>query len=94
MIKVYYLETEYHYMGWNDVFLELVNNLRDDFGAEIIHQKGGHQYVEKFDYNMPDCELIIHDEEKDILKCITWSEAPTKLFEIYKKEIIKTIYYY
>jgi hypothetical protein len=85
MIKVYFLETEYHYMGWNDVFLELVNNLRDDFGAEIIHQKGGHQYLEKFDYNMPDCELIIHDEEKDILKCITWSEAPTKLFEIYKE---------
>jgi hypothetical protein len=85
MIKVYFLETQYQYMGWNDVFLELVNNIRDKFNAQVIHQKGGHLYIEKFNYNMPDCEIIIHDEKNDILKSITWSESPTNLFEIYKQ---------
>jgi hypothetical protein len=85
MIKVYFLETQYHYMGWNDVFLEMVNIFRDKYNAKIIHQKGGHLRIEKFNYNMPDCELIIHDEENDILKSITWSESPTRLFEIYKE---------
>ena len=85
MMKIYFLETQYHYMGWNDVFLELVNNLKEKYNAEVIHQKGGHLYIEKFNYNMPDCELIIHDEENDILKSITWSESPTDIFDIYKQ---------
>lgn len=85
MITVYFLETQYPYMGWNDVFLELVNRLRDEFGANIIHQRGGHLRIDKFDYDLPDCELIIHDADNDILRSITWSEGPTKLFDVYKK---------
>ena len=29
MLKVYFLETQYAYMGWNDVFLGLVNYLKE-----------------------------------------------------------------
>lgn len=85
MINVYFLETQYIYRGWNDVFLELVNNLRDNFNANIIHQKGGHLFIEKYDYNMPDCEIIIEDEENNTLKAITWSESPTGLYDIFKQ---------
>ena len=64
MLQVYFLETQYAYMGWSDVFLELVNTLREEFNAEIIHKKGGYLYIEKFDYNLPDCELVIYDEKR------------------------------
>jgi hypothetical protein len=84
MITVYFLETQYNYMGWNDVFLELVLKLRDKFNANIVHQKGGRLRIEKFDYDMPDCELMIHDETNDTLRSITWSEGPTKIFDVYK----------
>jgi hypothetical protein len=85
MLQVYFLETQYDYMGWNDVFLELVNTLKEKFNAEIIHKKGGNLYIEKFDYNLPDCELIIYNKKNDILKAITWSESPTDLFKIFEK---------
>jgi hypothetical protein len=85
MLQDYFLETQYAYMGWSDVFLELVNTLREEFNAEIIHKKGGYLYIEKFDYNLPDCELVIYDEKNDILKAITWSESPTDLFKIFEK---------
>lgn len=85
MITVYFLETQYSYMGWNDVFLELVNHLRDKCGAKIVHQFGGRLRIDKFDYDMPDCELIIHDENQDILKSITWSEGQTGILDIYKE---------
>jgi hypothetical protein len=85
MLTIYFLETEYQYMGWSDVFLELVNTLKEKFNADIIHQKGGHLFIEKFNYNLPDCELIIHDEQNDTLKAITWSESPTDLFRIFKE---------
>lgn len=84
MLKVYFLETQYPYMGWNDVFLELVNTLKENFNAEIIHKKGGYLPVKKFNYDLPDCELLIYDETNDILRAITWSESPTKLFDIFK----------
>jgi len=48
MITVYILETQYNHMGWNDVFLELAIELKDKFNANIVHQKGGHLYIEKF----------------------------------------------
>ena len=81
MLTVYFLETEYRYMGWNDVFLELVLHLRDKYKAKIIHKKGGSLYIDKFDYNLPDCEILIHDEEKDILRGISWSESRTHLYD-------------
>jgi len=83
MITVYFLETQYNYMGWSDMFLELVIELKNNFNAKIIHQKGGHLYIEKFDYNLPDCEILIHDEENDILRGITWAEWKTGLFDIF-----------
>jgi hypothetical protein len=84
MLTVYFLETQYAYMGWNHVFLELVNYLRDVHGAKVIHQKGGHLFIEKFNYKLPDCELVIHDEKNDILRAISWAEWKTGLLDIFK----------
>lgn len=89
MLKVYFLETQYSYMGWNHVFLELVNYLKEKYNAEIIHQKGGHLKIEKFHIDLQDCEIIIHDEEKDILKAISWAESRGRLLDIFNERAKK-----
>lgn len=89
MLTVYFLETQYEYNGWNRVFLELVDYLREKYGAKIVHQKGGHLNIEKFQHKLPDCEIIIHDEEKDILKAITWGEWKGRLFDIFNERANK-----
>jgi len=98
-MTIYFLETQYKYMGWNDVFLELVLKLKDKYNANIIHQKGGHLCIEKWNYNLPDCEIIIHDEENDILKAITFAESRTQLFDIFtnrnnKEDILMQTQFY
>jgi hypothetical protein len=86
MLIVYFLESQYEYWGWHDVFLELALRLKNDYGATIVHQKGGHLELDKFDgYKLPDCEILIHDEDKDALYGITWSESRTGLLNIFEK---------
>lgn len=86
MINVYFLESQYVYLGWHDVFLELVVHLKEKHNANIIHQFGGHLKLEKFDgYDMPDCEILIEDTEKNTLKGITFSESQTKFLDIFQK---------
>lgn len=84
-MKAYILEPEMFHSEWASVFKEIVIYLKNYHNAKIISQRGGWNYIEEFDYHMPDCELIIYDEKKDILKAITWSECPTKIIEVFKK---------
>jgi hypothetical protein len=84
MINVYFLETQYRYLGWHDVFLELVLHLKDNYKANIIHQKGGWLRIEKYDYDMPDCEILIEDTDRDILRGISFSETRTKMLDIFE----------
>ena len=89
MLKVYFLDSEYDYLGFHRVFLELVECLKEKYHAEIVYQKGGHLNIERFQYQLPDCEIVIHDEEKDILKAISWSENKTRLFDIFNERANK-----
>ena len=84
-MKVYILEGEYFHSEWMSVFKEIATYLKDYYNAKIISQRGGWNYIEEFDYFLPDCELIIYDEKKDILKAISWSESPSKIIDIFKK---------
>jgi len=98
-MKIYFLENQYPYWGWHQVLLEIVNELRNKYRAEVIHQKGGFLKIEKFNHNLSDCELLIHDEEADILKAIHWGETRSQLLDLFinrnKKEdtILITQYY-
>lgn len=83
---VYFNETQYGKYGWNDVFLELVIHLKNKCGAEIVHHKGQnhegtHFLIERFDYNLPDCELLIYDEVNDILKGISFADNPGNILD-------------
>lgn len=78
---VYHLETPCHWLGWHDVFNQLSNHINNKYNATyhhklpIIEKKGDHLYIDKFNLKQKDCELIIYDEKKDILKAITWCEV-------------------
>lgn len=85
MLNVYFLESQYKYLGWVETFLQLAIHLKENNKANLIHQKGGWLYIEKYDYNLPDCEIIIEDTEKDVLKAISWSESRTPLLDIFIK---------
>lgn len=83
-VNVYYLETEYRYWSWHEVFLELLLHLKKHYDTTVIHQRGGHLVIEHLEnYHMPDCEIIIEDVETGALKAITFSESKTKLFDIF-----------
>ena len=86
MLTIYFLESQYQYpRGWKTVFQELVNYLKESHGAKIIQQKGGLLRIEKFDYLMGDCEIMIHDEKEDILKIISWAEFSTRSVQLLNK---------
>lgn len=96
MLTIYYYDPPNGFKtGWHIVFEELVNYFKNNLGSEIIHKKCSefftgdreetHLYVEKFNYYLPDCELLIYDNEKDILKGISWKESRSTLFYIFKE---------
>lgn len=88
-MRVYYFENvSYFYKGWDAVFKSVVEYLKENYNAEIIHKTnypgpgGTYFYIEEFKYDMPDCELLIYDEEKDILKIVSFSEAWTRSWDV------------
>jgi hypothetical protein len=83
-MTIYFLETQYRYWIWHDMISELIVYLKDKYNAKIVHQKGGFLDIPFGDYKMSDCEILIHDEEKDILFGVCWSEILTGLFDIFK----------
>jgi hypothetical protein len=82
-MKIYFLENQYPYWGWHQVLLEVINGLKNKYKIELVHQKGGHLRIEKFNHNLSDCELLIHDEENDILKAIHWGESRSPLLDLF-----------
>jgi hypothetical protein len=89
-MRVYFFENvSYGYKGWDAAFRDLVKYLKENHNAEVIYKSnypglgGTHFYIEEFDYNMADCELIIYDEVNDILKAISFSEAWTGIWDIF-----------
>lgn len=88
-MRVYWLDNiRYQPTGWWYLFKEIIEHLIITHGAEIRH-KGNHRceggtyfYIEEFKYQMKDCELFIYDEEKDILKIISFSEFYTEAWKV------------
>jgi len=70
-----------HGSGWHSMYRELIDYLQDAYDVELIcvSNKDGlsHLYVEKFDYYLPDCEILIYDEDNDTLKAISFAETQT-----------------
>jgi hypothetical protein len=85
MKTIFFLENQYPYWGWHEVLLEALIYIKDKYDAKLVHQKGGYLKIDKFDYDLIDCELLIHDEEEDSLKCIFWGESRTGVFDIFEK---------
>lgn len=85
MINVYYLETQYRYRGHDLMIQELVLFLKKYYNANIIHQKGGHLELPQFDYRLPDCEILFHDTENDILKGVSFSDLSSGIEHIFTR---------
>lgn len=79
MMTVYFLETPYNNYGWNLVFLELIFYLKEKYNAKIVHSYGGHQHIDFLNLDQWDCELIIHDEDNDLVKAISFADTPMYL---------------
>lgn len=84
-MEVYLLQHTNLALVWFDLFVEMAIELKEKYNAKIIHQTEGYLYIEKLDYNLPDCEIIIYDEVNDILKAISWSEATSGLLNVFNK---------
>jgi len=91
-MTVYFFENvSYVYKGWDAVFKEIIESLKQTHTINIKHktnypaEEGTYFYIEEFDYKMKDCELIIYDEENDVLKAISFSESHTDLWYVFTK---------
>lgn len=80
-LNLYFLETQYPYLTWMDVFLELVIYLREHYDVNLIYQKGGKLRIPNYDCEMSDCEILIEDPENNVMKGITFSESRNTFFD-------------
>jgi hypothetical protein len=84
-MKIAYI-THKQYSPWaiHDLITELGEYLNSNQYV-VKSQIGGHLYIDTFNYDLPDCEVIIYDDELDSLKAISFSERKTPLFDIFQK---------
>lgn len=73
------------YWVWHHLYLEIMLEMKSRFNAEVIKSIGEPLYIERFDYHMYDCEILIYDEKEDILRAITFVEGKRDLVELFKK---------
>jgi hypothetical protein len=67
----------------HDLLFKISQELGKKYNAELLYQEGGYLYIKELNYNLPDCEIVIYDKEKDILKAISFSERKTGLWDIF-----------
>lgn len=82
-MKAYTVYNDNNFWTIHQLIRELMIYLKNELNAETYTQKGGWLNIESINYNMPDCELIIYDEKKDILKAVSYSETRTRLWDIF-----------
>lgn len=84
-MKVYttLLDNKNNWRSWMDMFYRLSKNLETNYNAEIISQVGSHLRIDFIDHNLPDCEVVIYDDEKDILYAMSLSETQTRLWDVF-----------
>lgn len=80
--RVYHFETASEQLGWRSIFCDLADYYKKEHDAEIVYFKERFEipytselYCPELDYVMQDCNFIIYDVERDIVKAITWCEA-------------------
>jgi hypothetical protein len=83
---VYFYEQAGMCLGWHSNFLEIVLYLKENYNAKVVHKKAEPGIEDRlindyFNHKSRDCELIIYDEEKDILKAISWCESRVDSYE-------------
>lgn len=69
----------------HDLLFKLSEELGRKYNAELIYQEGGYLYIDEIDYNLPDCEIVIYDEQNDVLKAVSFSEMRTGLWKIFNE---------
>ena len=78
-MNIYFLlpENFYSKIGLHGFFLDIVIYLKENYSAKIIQPDvdSGYIYIEKYDHQMRDCELIIEDEENDKLTILSVCES-------------------
>lgn len=85
MLEVYFLEIEKHW-NWHYMLIELIMHLEKNYDVKLIHKRavdGERVYIDRFEYLIPDCEMLIYDTEKDILTGIMFSEWKTGMLDIF-----------
>ena len=83
MIEVYLSLHKSPLSSWanHDFLTQIALELKNNYNAKIIYKKEENLLVEKFDYVLPDCEIMVYDNEKDILLGYSFSETRTKLYD-------------
>ena len=89
MITIYHFDNvTYAYSSWWGVFKETVEYYKKHYNTKVVYKgncnktaDGTYLYVKEFDFKMRDCELLIYDDEKDILKGISFGEHYGKIWE-------------
>lgn len=88
MLEVYFLEIRSHW-SWHSMIIELITYLKKNYKVKFYHQKAVENpnmlYIERFNCNVGDSELVIYDEENDILKAISFCEFKQEMFEVFVK---------
>lgn len=79
MINVYVNENRSHRdWTWHDVFKQLTLYMKEKYSANIIvHDKDGLFFVEKYNLELRDSDLIIEDTDVDSLKILSFAEGPS-----------------
>lgn len=72
-----YPDNLYQKLGAHGFFLDIVLYLKEKYSANIIENDPdkGYIFIEKYNHEMRDCELIIEDEENDKLTIISFCES-------------------
>lgn len=87
MIEIYYLEIDVErHWTWHAMLFELINYYKKNYDVNLIYKTGGgFLYAERFETYLSDCEILIYDVEKDILKGILFCECRRESFDIFAK---------
>lgn len=77
-MNIYFLlppRASLHY-GFHNVYLQLVLFLKEKYSANLIFSDSNdYIFIEKYNHQMRDCELIIDDEENDRLIILSFCES-------------------
>lgn len=83
MISVYLCQTKNPWT-WHTALYELALYYKETKNCNLIisEEKG---FFKKYNYVIPDCEIIIYDEKNDILKAVSFKEQKSGLLKVFQE---------